>query len=94
MAASVVMTAQQFAEFLQQQQNQMQQMLQAVVGAIPQPPQAQQPHFAIVPGGGDPQQPWALTTGEGIKMFMAATKAFDTKFDGTPIHSNTSSMHC
>ena len=34
--ANVVMTAQQFAAFLQAQQAQMQQMIQAVVGAIPQ----------------------------------------------------------
>ena len=80
--ANVVMTAQQFAAFLQAQQAQMQQMIQAVVGAIPQQQQPAQPDFAIVPGGGDPQQPWALTTGEGTKMFLAATKAFDSKFDG------------
>ena len=37
MAGNVVMSAQQFADFLQQQQDQMQQMMEAVIGAIPQP---------------------------------------------------------
>ena len=80
--ANVVMTAQQLAAFLQAQQAQMQQMIQAVVGAIPQQQQPAQPDFAVVPGGGNPQQPWALRTGEGTKMFLAATKALNSKFDG------------
>ena len=66
-----------------------QQAVQAAIGAIQQqqqqPAHQQQPApaFALVPGDGDPNTPWDFTSGDGLKLFQAATKPLDTKFDGT-----------
>jgi hypothetical protein len=38
--------------------------------------------YSVVPGGGDPTTPWNFTTGDGLKLFQAATKAIEDKFDG------------
>ena len=51
------------------------------------PPQAQaQPGvvpFALVPGDGNANVPWNFTTGDGLKLFQAATRPLETKFDGS-----------
>jgi hypothetical protein len=52
----------------------------AIAAAQPGPPA--QPVFALVPGGGDPNTPWNFTSGDGLKLFQAATKGFDKRFDG------------
>jgi hypothetical protein len=52
----------------------------AIAAAQPGPPA--QPVFALVPGGGDPNTPWNFTSGDGLKLFQAATKGFDKRFNG------------
>ena len=58
---------------LQQQQQQQQQ----------QPPQQPANAFALVPGDGDANVPWNFTSGDGLKLFQAATRSMETKYDGT-----------
>ena len=64
-----------------------QQAVQAALANMGNPPAPvvpqQAPAFALVPGDGDPNTPWNFTSGDGLKLFQAATKPLDTKFDGT-----------
>ena len=39
--------------------------------------------FALVPGDGNANVPWNFTTGDGLKLFQAATRPLDTKYDGS-----------
>lgn len=54
--------------------------LTAVQAAQVQAPQAVP--FVLVPGGGNANQPWDFTTGNGLKLFQAATKALEPKYNG------------
>lgn len=69
-----------------------QQAVQAAIGAIqqqqqPAPQQQQQqaaaPAFALVPGDGNANVPWNFSTGDGLKLFQAATRPLETKYDGS-----------
>ncbi|KAL3931853.1 MAG: hypothetical protein SGARI_004106, partial [Bacillariaceae sp.] len=44
--------------------------------------QPAQPAFALVPGGGDADIPWNFTSGDGLKLFQAATRPIEPKFNG------------
>ena len=50
---------------------------------VPVAPPVQQAAFALVPGDGDTNVPWNFTTGDGLKLFQAATKPLETKYDGS-----------
>jgi hypothetical protein len=57
----------------------------AQVAALPpapavQPPAA--PAFALSPGLLHVAAPWDYSSSEGIKFFLASTKALETKYDG------------
>jgi hypothetical protein len=53
-------------------------LIQAAVQTAPTAvqPAPQQVPFALVPGGGSDNNPWNFTSGNGLKLFEAATKAF------------------
>ncbi|KAL3937492.1 MAG: hypothetical protein SGARI_002105 [Bacillariaceae sp.] len=78
---------------IQLNQNQLQALIQnAIQGALaavqqpppPPPPPPPAVPFALVPGGGDPAVPWNFTNGDGLRLYTAATKEFDPKYDGSP----------
>ena len=67
------------AALQQQQANQQQQQANPVAPPAP----VQQPAFALVPGDGHANRPWDFTTGDGLKLFQAATKPLETKYNGS-----------
>lgn len=54
---------------------------QALANA-PVPAVTAAPAFHLVPGGGDPAKTWNFTSGDGLKLFQAATKGFDPRHEG------------
>lgn len=62
-------------------QNLVQAAVQAALEAVR--PQAAAATFALAPGGGNAV--WDFTTGNGLKLFISATRSLEEKFDGSQL---------
>jgi hypothetical protein len=63
-------------------------MAQAIAAAVPPPvvppaaAAAAAAPFALAPGGGENAPVWDFTSGDGLKLYVAATEGMEPKFDG------------